>query len=380
MKKALLVASVASMIDQFNMANIEILQSMGCEVSLACNFSEGNTTSNDRILKFKSEMERMSVTCYQIDFSRNIRSFRQNIKAFSELKKVISDREFDLIHCQSPIGGLLTRMAAGKARPKGTKVIYTAHGFHFYKGAGVFKWLAYYPIEHLMSRYTDVLITINREDFSLAYDKFTTASVMYLPGVGIDLDKFSGDEARRTDRTSLRKELSIKEEDKVVLSVGELNANKNHEAVIRALKGTDYVYVLVGKGKLRNHLMTLATELGVKCIMPGYRDDILRFYNAADAFAFPSVREGLPVSLMEAMAAGLPCVVSNIRGNVDLVDKEGGFLVDPSDEEAVKSAIDSCLGPNGIGMGEYNRKRIKNFSSETVNKEMTDIYSSVLVD
>lgn len=165
MKRVLMLASVASMIDQFNMPNIALLQKLGYEVDVACNFIEGNTCSDARVAELKQKLQDMHVHCYQIDFARNIKHMGQNMKALWQVEGLMKQNTYAFCHCHSPIGGVVARIAGHRTR---TKVIYTAHGFHFYQGAPVMNWLVYYPVEKVLSRWTDVLITINHEDYARA--------------------------------------------------------------------------------------------------------------------------------------------------------------------------------------------------------------------
>ena len=169
MKRVLMLASVASMIDQFNMPNIALLQKLGYEVDVACNFIEGNTCSDARVAELKQKLQDMHVHCYQIDFARNIKHMGQNMRALRQVEGLMKQNGYVFCHCHSPIGGVVARIAGHRTK---TKVIYTAHGFHFYQGAPVMNWLVYYPVEKVLSRWTDVLITINHEDYARAKKKF----------------------------------------------------------------------------------------------------------------------------------------------------------------------------------------------------------------
>ena len=178
MKRALVLASVASMIDQFNMPNIKLLKDMGYEVDVAANFLQGSTCSEEKIAYLKAALANMNVRCFQIDFSRNVLNISQNLRAYRQTKKIINKNNYDLIHSHSPIGGFLSRIAARASRKQGTKVIYTAHGFHFYEGAPLKNWLIFYPIEKICSRWTDVLVTITHEDYQLAKQNMSAKEVM----------------------------------------------------------------------------------------------------------------------------------------------------------------------------------------------------------
>lgn len=318
MKRMLMLASVASMIDQFNMPNIELLQEMGYEVHVACNFEKGSTCTDEKVLELKKKLKQLHVVFFQIDFERNVMKLNQDLKAYKQVLKLARKYHYTFIHCHSPIGGVVGRLVGHKTN---TKVIYTAHGFHFYKGAPVQNWLIYYPIEKFLSRYTDILITINKEDYQRAKKKFDAKKVEYVPGVGINIKKFQD---VKINREKKRRELGIKTEDTVLISVGELNKNKNHEVIIKALaklQTPTIQYLLVGKGSLKEYLAEMAKNIGVgeQVHFLGFRNDVAELYKTADIFVFPSKREGLSVALMEALASGLPVVASRIRGNEDLI-------------------------------------------------------------
>ncbi|MGL5692516.1 MAG: glycosyltransferase, partial [Peptostreptococcaceae bacterium] len=303
MKKVLMLASVASMIDQFNMQNIAILQEQGYDVHVAANFEQGSTSSSERMVEFKKELSEKNISYFQIDFSRNVTNIPQNIKAYAQIKKLLVENEYEFIHCHSPIGGVCGRIAA---KITGTKVIYTAHGFHFYKGAPKVNWMIYYPIEKVLSYITDILITINKEDYELAKKKMKAKKVEYVPGVGVDIGKFASIEI---DKEKKRRELGLSEDNVVLLSVGELNKNKNHEVIIRGLaelKDSNVHYIIAGRGELESYLNELAKELSIvnQVHLLGFRTDVSELYKVADVFCFPSYREGLSVAMMEAIASG----------------------------------------------------------------------------
>ncbi len=381
-----MIASVASMIDQFNMPNITLLQSMGYEVHIACNFEKGSTCNTEAIKRLRGKLAALQMKCFQIDFSRSGVSLTSHVKAYRQIEQIIKENNYIFIHCHSPIGGAIGRMVAHKYK---VKVIYTAHGFHFFKGAPLKNWLLYYPVEKLCSRWTDVLITINKEDYALAKKKMHAKKVEYVPGVGVDTARFMVGR-REKNRERIRAEFGVPEEAKLLLSVGELNENKNHETALRALAGLSGVregkvyYAIVGTGELEEKLKALIRRLNLegRFFLPGFRDDIAAFYDAADAFIFPSYREGLSVALMEAMASGLPVICSRIRGNTDLIiERRGGIFCSPVNVNEFKAAIQRLINDRGrcARMGNFNRKRIEKFSIQVVNKKMKTIYKSLEV-
>lgn len=382
MKKALMVASVASMIDQFNMRNIAILEQLGCRVEVAANFNQGSNTSPQRVAEFKQELTDAGRVYHQVDIPRSVFKVGSILRALKQVKTLCDREQYDLIHCHSPIGGVVARLAARKSRKKGTKVIYTAHGFHFYKGAPIKNWLLFYPMERLCARFTDLLITINREDYDLASRKMKAVKVAYVPGIGVDTAAFSGE----ADVTALREELGLNPEDKVILSVGELSRRKNHKVILEAvakLSCPSAHYLICGIGPEEENLRNLAKQLGIEkqLHLLGFRRDIAKLLALADIYAFPSLQEGLPVALMEAMAAGKAVVCSGIRGNLDLVDDDyGGAVRKADDAEGFAHGIGRLLAIPSIAekMGNYNRRRIKDFDCAVVDAQMKKLYQEIV--
>lgn len=381
-KRALVLASVASMIDQFNMPNIHLMKEMGYEVDVATNFLKGSTCSDEKIAALKQTLKEMNVRCFQIDFSRNVLKIGENLKAYKQTKKIINENNYALIHSHSPIGGFLSRIAARNTRNNGTKVIYTAHGFHFYKGAPLMNWLIFYPIERICSRWTDVLVTITNEDYQLAQKKMYAKEVVYVPGVGINTALFAPKEGDVEINACKRNELGISKGDTVMLSVGELNKNKNHEIVLRTmaqLDRADLHYVIAGIGDYKEHLEQLAKELGINSQLHllGFRTDVKELFKMADIFAHPSFREGLSVAVMEAMANGLPVICTDIRGNTDLIeDNKGGYLFKPDVQDTAYKALKNIMDSSDRrSMGQYNLNKSKMLDIKTVLETMRKIYA-----
>lgn len=371
-----MLASVASMIDQFNMSNIEILRDQGYEVHVAANFEDGNTSSKQRIEEFKKELYSLGIPYYHVDFARDIKKVFKNFKAYKRIRNLILEHKYEFVHCHTPIGGVCGRLAVLRTK---TKVIYTAHGFHFFKGAPLMNWLLYYPVERWLARYTDVLITINKEDYARA-KKFKAKKVEYVPGVGLDTKKFENVAVNKKEK---RKELGLPDDAIVLLSVGELNKNKNHETVIKAISKLDnknLYYLICGSGTLEQYLKDLASSLDIssQVRLLGFRTDVCEIYKASDIFVFPSFREGLSVALMEAMAAGLPIVCSDIRGNRDLIeDGMGGYLVKPDDVDGFVECIEEILKSlkDNLNIAMYNLEAVKTFERINVNKKIYEIYA-----
>ena len=370
-KRVLILASVASMIGQFNRDNISLLQEMGYKVDVACNFKNGSTFSEESAKQLKKELIEQGVRCFHVDFSRSPVQIGKHVQCYRTVKRLMLENQYLFCHCHSPIGGAIARIAGHVTK---TKIIYTAHGFHFFKGASVLNWAIYYPIELLLSYWTNCLITINKEDYYRAKYKFHAKKTVYIPGVGIDSNRF---QSLGISREQKRKELGLSKENIFILSVGELNKNKNHEVVVQALAGIkdrNIVYMIAGEGNQKEHLKTLAEENGVSLRLLGFREDICALLEAADVFAFPSKREGLSVSVMEAMFMKKPVIASKIRGNTDLIkDGENGLLVHPNTVEAWEQGMHKMI--NTIGtyhLGE--KKRLKSLEKKNINEKMMQIY------
>ena len=367
--KVLFVATVVKThINAFHLPYIKMFKDKGWETAVCA--------KND----FENKEDCVIPNCdkfYDLPFERN--PFKlNNIKVFKKLRKLIKEEKYDIIHCHTPTGGVLARLAAKLSGSKKTRVIYTAHGFHFYKGAPIKNWLLYFPIEWLCSFLTDTLITINKEDFEFAQKLMHAKEIKYVPGVGIDTEKFAN---VTCDKAQKRKELGIPENATVLLSVGELNANKNHETVIKATSNLDVYYIIVGQGGLEEHLKSVAQNHNIsdRVKFLGFRNDIVELCKSSDIFVFPSFREGLPVALMEAMASGLPCVASKIRGNTDLIDEgKGGFLFTLDDSDDLTKKLSTII--NDVKLAKYfgnnNIAKIKNFENNVIFKTLDNVYFS----
>ncbi len=384
--KVLMIASVASMIDQFNMPNIRLLQRMGCDVHVACNFDEGNTCDKKQIHSMQKTLQKLHVIYHQWDCPRSPGSLTKCLKAYEQLLELTDRHSFDWMHCHSPIGGALARLAAHQRK---VKVIYTAHGFHFYQGAPIKNWFLFYPVEKLLAYWTDVLITVNKEDYFFAKRNLKAGKISYIPGVGVDTGKFSADIVS-ADTDVFRKRHHIPQDAYILLSVGELSRRKNHRDVITALSKLsrrDVYYVICGQGVCRKQLMRMAVRLGVaeRVRMSGFQKNITPYYQNADIFVFPSLQEGMPVALMEAMACGLPCVVSDIRGNRELMNRmgtvSGGFKYSLRQPSQLRDALETLLNNEQLryACGSYNQNIIKRYDKHAVQAYMKKIYAKAFV-
>ena len=371
MKKVLFVATVTKHINSFHIPYLKWFKEEGYEVHVASNGNEPIEYCDKH---------------YNLPFER-FPLRKNNIKTYRELKKIINENKYEIIHCHTPVGGVLTRLAAKKARKKGTRVIYTAHGFHFYKGAPLLNWLIYYPIEKWLSRYTDCLITINKEDYELAKKKFRKCKQIELVhGVGLDTTKFDIKISNQALAT-LKDEISIKKDNIVLTYIAELNKNKNQQLLIKTIEqivkegDTRYILLLVGDGKLKERYQKYVKkhklENNIKIL--GKRNDIAKILKITDIYVASSLREGLPVNILEAMYMGLPIVATDNRGHRELIkNKKNGYIIDS--EQKKKDFCEKIIELSHNKkiynkFKEENKKIVKKFSLEEVTKEIRKIYN-----
>lgn len=363
--KVLFVSHVANF-QKFNNPYIKWLQSKNCEVHYASQDDEAMEAAD----------------CFhKIEFCRNPFDL-SNIKALFQLIKLLKRERYDLIHCHTPVGGILSR-AAAIFTPK-TKVIYTAHGFHFFKGAPLKYNLLFKTAERIMAHHTDALVTINKEDYEAA-KKFRLrkgGKVYYLNGVGVDTKA-----VRKVAEESggLREKLGLSEDSFVVLTVAELIVRKNYETALEAFAKADIPgsrYLICGDGTEKENLKEKCKTLGIldKVIFLGYRRDIYNIIAISDAFLFTSHQEGLPIALIEAMAGGLPCVVSDIRGNNELIVADNGFILKDNDIDGFAEALRTLFNNSSMraDMGRKCQAAAEQYDIEITVEKMGEIYKSIL--
>ena len=369
MKKACFVATVIDFLSTFEKSDMDLLQSLGYEVHCASNLK------NYTHPRYFQMVKDMGVTLHQIDFARNPLS-KTNLGALKQLQALMEQEQFDIVHCHTPVGSVLGRLAAKRA--KVPQVIYTVHGFHFFNGAPKKNWLIFYPIEKAMARKTDILITINNEDYERAKKHFHPKELRRIYGVGIELSRFAD---CNCDRGKKREELGIRENETLLVSVGELDDDKNHILGIQAMKTLapkGYRWVIAGTGHLKEMLTDAIREnhLENAVTLLGFRDDIPELLRAADMYVFPSWFEGVSVALMEAVAAKLPIACTEVRGNVDtVVTKESYFSPRSVDSMVVAVERINALSPEEKErMVETNWQNLQKFSLDNVRKDMLEIY------
>ncbi len=368
-KKVLVVTSTDNMISQFLIPHIRDMQKQGATVECACNKTDF----------FYDMLENeYGFTMHKLDIPRKPLSFKL-FKAKDQLVKLIKQNEYDLIHCQQPVGGVLARLAGHQCK---VPVLYIAHGFHFFKGAPLKNKLIYKTIEKDMAKKTDALVTINDEDYASAL-KMKAKKVYKINGIGVEMDKYKMD--KELDEAEFRKSLGVDSGDFVVLSVAEFTKNKNIISVIKAIESIEnrkIKLLLCGRGEQENNLREYVDSHNIqdRVLFLGYRKDISNCIQVANAVVLVSFREGLPKSLMEAMSVGKPMIGSNVRGIRDLIGaNEGGILVKPADVTAIKNAIVTLQSDKKLcrKISARNKKFVKNFSLKVVLKQMREIYKNI---
>lgn len=401
MKRVLFVTTISGFLPQFEKNDVKLLKQMGCQIHYASNFT-------NPIYAFdKTELEQNGVALHQIDIEKSPAKINKNIKAIKQLIKIIDENDIDIVHCHNPMGGVAARIAAraGKRKPK---VIYTAHGFHFYKGAPIMNWLLFYTAERFLARYTDIIVTINREDYIRA-KKFRlkkNGEVYLIHSVGVDKEKFA---PRPELRETKRAELGIPADAFHIVTAAELNENKNQKVVIEAVAaivnkyetsaGNDnkhnanyagksnrtynIYYTICGKGPNEDNLRELIKSKGLEdqVQLLGYRTDMDEILQTADVFAFPSIREGLGVAAIEALMCNVPLIAADNRGTREYAsDGNNGIVCRYDAVDEFEEAIELLYGNTAYRrrMADRCRESVKKFTIEEVEKTMTKVYTRAL--
>lgn len=374
--KILFITTISGFLKQFEMNDVKIMLQAGYEVHYASNLY------NPVYRYDREELERQGIVFHHIDICKSPTELRKNFRALKQLKKIIREEKINLIHCHNPMGGVIGRIAAlGAGR---VKVMYTAHGFHFYKGAPLKNWLLYYPVEYLLAGCTDRLITINEEDYTAAkhFRLRGNGKVYRIPGVGIECEKFK---YREDFREKTRRELGIPHSAFYILAVGELNDNKNHKVIIDALtkiSDSNIYFGICGQGVLYEELERFIKEryLEKRVFLYGFREDIPQMLAAADCFVFPSKREGLGIAALEAMAAGIPMITSDCRGTREYMQHEkNGYVCRLGSPEEYAEAI--CrMRDNPAERREMSKACVsmaKQFDIAVTDRIMREIYGEI---
>lgn len=382
-RNVLIVASTASMIKQFNLRNITLLKRLGYRVFVATNFAEPGTITAEMAQKLMTDLENHDVVTIQVDFGRASGTVKSNMICIAKLRKLFSDIAFDFVHVHSALASVLTRVAAvGKKQ----HIIYTIHGMQFFKGGSIKRWVAYFPVEWMLSGLTKLIITINQEDTGLVKKWFINSKTIEVPGVGIDYDRFS---TSLKNKAQVLKKYGLSKDDVVFISVGELSDRKNHLPVISAinkLNNKHLKYFIVGIGPLKNEIQNYISENGLtdQVKLLGYResDELNELLTISDFGVFPSKLEGLMTAGLEVMAAGIPLLYSGVRGISDYSEHlaTGYNLNDVNEsrlQKALEWAIETKDTPLYDGLSRNCKNVAKKYDKTLIDEKMLNIYENI---
>lgn len=368
--RILYVTTISNTVNSFFIPHIKMLVNQGHQVEIACNIVE----------ELDRKLIELGCNIYCIEFQRSPLK-KENMKAYKKIKKLIIQEKYDLVHTHTPVASACVRLACKNL--KNVKVFYTAHGFHFFKGAPKKNWMIFYPIEKWLARFTDCLITINEEDYKIAKAKFKAKQVVKVNGVGIDTSRFKPQTL--ANKLKLRKKYGYSEKDFILIFVGELNSNKHQDLLINVVdklkdKIPNLKLLLVGNGTLEKKykLLVKTLKLEKNVFFLGYRKDIANLMAISDISVSSSRREGLPVNVMEAMATGLPLVVTNCRGNRDLVlNGQNGFVIDMDSIEDFVNKIEELYQFEELRerFAQASLEMIEEYSIIKVLYNMENIYN-----
>lgn len=368
MKKVLFVANITEHIDSFHLPYMHWFQQQGWEVHVISN----GDAPRDYCDKF-----------YFVKIARNPYRVISNLFALRRIRKIVNREQYDIISCHTPMGGVLGRLCATKARKKGTKVIYTAHGFHFYNGASIVNWLFYYNVEKILARITDCIVTINKEDFERAKADFQseTTAVEHIYGIGADLSKFSAPDEEM--KMNLKKSYGY-DGKFVMVYLAEFIPRKNHQYLIKSMQRIkeevpNAVLALAGRGVLLNKMQDLVAKCGVEdCVdFLGFRTDVPDLLKACDIVVSASIEEGFGINLIEGMATGLPVVASIVRGHKEMVEENvNGYLFDTDSPDSFSDIIISLSAdPKKMKqLSSGSLETVRKFSIDSSLKDMSDIF------
>lgn len=381
MKNILILATTSDFLEKFEKGDVKILKDMGYQIHYAANMKE------EQPLFSKEEAVSMGIELHHLDIERSPYMFRSNLRALRQIIRVVREHDIDVIHCHTPVGGVLGRLTGRYFRKQRLKIIYTAHGFHFYKGAPLLNNTVFYFVERIMAHFTDFLIVINHEDYESAckFHLKKGGRVYHIPGVGLDTIKYSP--VSEDTKRKKRKELGLGEDEFFLVSVGELNENKNHVVVLKMLAGLKrshsdikVKYGICGDGFFRERMdrWIRQADLEDEVNIYGFTRQIPDIVGCADALIFPSKREGLGMAALEALSMGVPVLASDNRGTREYMkDGNNGFICSYDDVGGFLRGIrkiQMMTSEEKDKMRLFCRESVERFDKKYSNAIMKEVY------
>lgn len=370
-KKVAFIATLYKHLADFSLPHMKLLQNLGYEVHIYAYEA-----------RRKRDLEDVGVVCHDLPLGRNPFNW-QNFSTIKKLTTSLKAEGFEMIHCHTPMGGVAGRIAGRYA--KIPNVVYTAHGFHFFKGSTRTSWLIYHTVEKMLAKWTDHLILVNEEDYKIGKTFNVRQTVNWIPE-HTSIRKFN----INVDRTEYRKKIGISSSDFVFVCVAELIPRKNHIQIIESLSRIVDKYMcksikclFVGEGELLDFLQKKVDEMQLNNVVKflGFRKDIPELLNISDVGILVSYQEGLPVFGLESIASGLPFITTDIRGSQDLVlDYENGIKVKPDDVDATVTAMSYMIENRNVleKMGLKSKEISLQYDESIILRKTEKVYIQAL--
>ncbi|RKJ77983.1 MULTISPECIES: glycosyltransferase family 4 protein [unclassified Pyramidobacter] len=377
MKKLLIATTIQRTLRDFLLPYGDYFRAQGWQVDAMAN-------ARDPFPAAESHFDRF----YAVDWGRRPLDPHNFARAPRAVRELVAREKYDIVHVHTPVAAFVARFALrGLRAARQVKVVYTAHGFHFFKGNSKIKNGLFIALEKLAGRWTDRLVVINREDYDAAQKHriVPRENVALMPGIGVDLSRYSRGAVSDAQVAAAREEMRLTPEDRYILMIAEFNPGKRHRDAVRALARIEEPRLhlaFAGQGPLFAETQALARRCGVekRCHFLGQRDDVPALLKGAAAAVLPSEREGLPRSILEAMAMGTPAIGADVRGTRDLLAGGCGTLVPVGDTEALAHAFHAVFGAPAPCREHVRRasEKVKNYAIERLQKMHEQLYAGLL--